>query len=218
MSNERQVEMPQVKLVPMQSTWTCPNCRHQNGISAANMDKDETQCTACGQWARPGVRRAEDELTYSDSKVRTMAAVIVSSGLAVDEEKLADYLRINITRIVQADRGVRADLSAPAWLPIESAPKDGTRIDLWANGQRFTNVRWACYDSESVVAFGPKHWHGLPKGYVPTHWMPLPAAPAVEAGTETDYGELGISDEDEAENHVGSMRQFHGNKARKGKK
>lgn len=67
---------------------------------------------------------------------------------------------------------------APDWQPIESAPKDGTKIDLWADGQRFTNCRWGKHDAESIVPWGEEHWRGYPlKGIAPTHWLPLPPAP-----------------------------------------
>lgn len=56
------------------------------------------------------------------------------------------------------------------WLPIESAPKDGTPI-LTAEGfghQRSVTLnRWKDYGDLSMWDFGD-----------PTHWRPLPAPPA----------------------------------------
>lgn len=76
----------------------------------------------------------------------------------------------------------RAALKAmqDGWQPIETAPKDGTRIDVWFqltidHGARWANVLWS-----------PEHeiWSGGPPsqykdGWVATHWMPFPASPEI---------------------------------------
>lgn len=74
------------------------------------------------------------------------------------------------------------------WQPIETAPKDGTKVDLWAqlvplgaqasNEMRFPNCRWdEHYGAHHPdVEFAHK-WSGCPSSYVPTHWMPLPEPP-----------------------------------------
>jgi hypothetical protein len=69
------------------------------------------------------------------------------------------------------------------WQPIETAPLDGTLVDLWVRGPRnpgarcpdcwYENGRW-------------KHDHGRdgvgsPEFYVgdlPTHWRPIPSGPS----------------------------------------
>jgi Protein of unknown function (DUF551) len=73
--------------------------------------------------------------------------------------------------------------AAPAWLPISSAPKDGTMFDGW-NGDRVVDVTWA---HPSYSATGHHAWcvsgytnghdweHDKVNGL--THWMPLPSAP-----------------------------------------
>lgn len=83
----------------------------------------------------------------------------------------------------QAARALPADV-APGWLPIESAPKDGTYVLLWE--QYGTNPfvgywwrdRWSV-SHEHVDAEGG--WDGanvVDAISMPvTHWMPLPAAP-----------------------------------------
>lgn len=74
------------------------------------------------------------------------------------------------------------------WQPIETAPKDGMRILVRTVGGRITIVRWhrrqwtiyADYDNRSLQWLrGPKDWLVLGKAACPTHWMPLPASPAL---------------------------------------
>lgn len=68
------------------------------------------------------------------------------------------------------------------WQPIETAPKDGERVDLWAtdifgHGQRFADCYW------QIAQWPEQHdrWVGLPEGrrnWNPTHWQPLPEPPS----------------------------------------
>ena len=82
-------------------------------------------------------------------------------------------------------------MTASAWRPIETAPKDGTSILL----HRQPETEWwepECDDVNTVVA---SWWENVPDGdwicymdlpmepscpFTPTHWMPLPDAPPVE--------------------------------------
>lgn len=69
-----------------------------------------------------------------------------------------------------------------AWQPFETAPKDGTVIDLWIphlNSQRETDCRFtnAVWSSGEWVDF----WSGdlISDLFIdkPTHWMPIPEGP-----------------------------------------
>ena len=75
-----------------------------------------------------------------------------------------------------------------AWRPIESAPKDGTRFDVWyahhdamvpTPAHRLTDVYWS--DVESAFCtdglYGPEEPSPLPLYPCPTHWQPLPPPP-----------------------------------------
>lgn len=74
------------------------------------------------------------------------------------------------------------------WQPIETAPKDGSVIDLWADAwggpRRYPNCRWRadewlddyerCWEQEYSEAMGAYHAR---YEFEPTHWMPLPPPP-----------------------------------------
>lgn len=62
---------------------------------------------------------------------------------------------------------------APQWQPIESAPKDGTRILLFGDGDQVV-----AYFNVGYGTWGDGDHHDDIQGL--THWQPLPAAPEVE--------------------------------------
>lgn len=75
------------------------------------------------------------------------------------------------------------------WRPIETAPKDGTRIHVWADGYEWPEtVEWALYDEADAEEIGePGYWtysESLMANAVDdcgeddwTHWCPLPEPP-----------------------------------------
>jgi hypothetical protein len=84
-------------------------------------------------------------------------------------------------RMMDADARVLAD-AAPAliaelrglreatrWRPIAEAPKDGTPVELWAEGRRFANCYWMAVTRRWIDAGG--------RVSKPTHWRPLPDPP-----------------------------------------
>ena len=85
-----------------------------------------------------------------------------------------------------------ASLPELMWQPIETAPRDGTEIDVWVDGHRVCNVHWSfsrsgttgepiddpawdgwAVDGASGQSYTPNYVRGTP-----THWMPLPEPPA----------------------------------------
>ena len=65
------------------------------------------------------------------------------------------------------------------WQLIETAPRDGTNIDLWALGERVADCTWNSHRKRW------EHWwqgdfDGMGMVCVDghaTHWMPIPDAP-----------------------------------------
>lgn len=64
------------------------------------------------------------------------------------------------------------------WRPIETAPKDGTIIDLWCIHPAYKSERAAdakFKDNGWVFGFFSEK---LNTGWYPTHWMSLPPPPS----------------------------------------
>lgn len=66
------------------------------------------------------------------------------------------------------------------WQPIETAPKDGTAVDLWCSNQMerytdciFHNGHWQRLDLD----FDRMEWVKLESYEAPTHWMSPPEPP-----------------------------------------
>lgn len=68
------------------------------------------------------------------------------------------------------DYHLRPVLAAPAWQPIETAPKDGTEVLVCDNG----DVCVANWEAGPLYTGWRADWHG---GIQPTDWLPLPAPP-----------------------------------------
>ena len=113
---------------------------------------------------------------------------IDEKALDVAVESLRPLFREPVTYLEQAARdsisAYLATLSSPTpqgdgWLPIESAPKDGTRILVWRKYEY-------AYDHDLI---GIDHWRDGRWRFSrlqmqPTHWRPFPATPAKGARDE----------------------------------
>lgn len=72
------------------------------------------------------------------------------------------------------------------WQPIETAPLDGTVVDVWGDGRRWANLNWNdgnwrhSYWSLGRPANASKvHLRSnVYPSLNPTHWMPLPEPPS----------------------------------------
>lgn len=85
------------------------------------------------------------------------------------------------------------------WEGMDSAPKDGTMVDLWVDDGRHTNAYWGrphhtcgeagrycdcCPSYDAWVCADLNHYLTGEEGYAddPTHWMPLPPPPPAVVG------------------------------------
>lgn len=68
------------------------------------------------------------------------------------------------------------------WLPIETAPRDGTRfLAFWKHGGHVI-IRWINYGSGSFTNGNSDPKFGIPEQYGAdwfSHWMPLPTPPSL---------------------------------------
>jgi hypothetical protein len=74
----------------------------------------------------------------------------------------------------------------PPWQLIETAPKDGTQLLVWA-----PDMGWYACAGQPIVAWNKgKGWYTSPGVYPlkPTHWMPLPDPPADGVGERAPRG------------------------------
>jgi hypothetical protein len=66
-----------------------------------------------------------------------------------------------------------------SWQPIETAPKDGTRILGWSEKHVWKGIHTCYWGRDGEL--NPSRWHGghCRIGHIdqPTHWMQLPEPP-----------------------------------------
>lgn len=69
---------------------------------------------------------------------------------------------------------LQAQLQQYQWQPIETAPKDGTEIIIYFKSNKKSFIVTWNYCGAYWMLFDTKEKTGTP-----SHWMPLPAAPAI---------------------------------------
>lgn len=92
--------------------------------------------------------------------------------------KYASDNRVNYNQLCAVVReAIAAPVAQQGWLPIKSAPKDGTVFLGYRNG-RIANASKVQRDDCEMWAFGNQSGDvSLWPDILPTHWMPLPKPP-----------------------------------------
>lgn len=126
--------------------------------------------------AKPSSREMTVLDVADDDSLRFIQRVLESNA---PEQDKADALRmVRDIRLRIRNDHVEAKPQEPvAWQPIETAPKDGTEILVHTKYETFYVVS---YDSLFSAPWRVRNDEGLSEA-VPTHWMPLPSAPAEHA-------------------------------------
>jgi hypothetical protein len=102
----------------------------------------------------------------------------------MDEEdygcKSCDALWDVILGLTAERDSLRQQLAKPAveWMPIETAPKDGTRVLVWSDKHAWRGIGiayWGRNNPLNRLAWIGGHCR-IDHIDQPTHWMPLPAA------------------------------------------
>jgi len=89
----------------------------------------------------------------------------------------------------------REAMTSPGWQGIETAPKDGTEVDLWVHvlhggsPRRVPDCAWKhLADGPDWYTRGDRGWEALGAIWLyPSNWMPLPATPS-QIGEGKDHG------------------------------
>ena len=91
------------------------------------------------------------------------------------------------------------------WLPIETAPKDATPVDIWRpawGGVRCTNMQ------RNDLGNGNVFYSPVVSGYScvrdATHWMPIPEAPQINAPRREVPSEPAVSGSPTSERRGGA--------------
>lgn len=134
---------------------------------------------------RAKVHEGEHAKGYAVGMAR--AAKSIARGFGSMEAEDDDNLAATI-------RALAGEPQAEGWKPIETAPKDGTVVDLHDGEPRWTDCYWGLPEHCCGEAgqYCDSDWHRLKPGWVdsarnemlddtgdpPTHWRPLPAPPS----------------------------------------
>lgn len=114
--------------------------------------------------------------------------LISRMDLDEDDPRLSmimDELRDRLTALSSGNEVAKV----VGWQPIETAPKDGTEVDLWGGsdaGERAARAPDCQWRRGGWYSRGDKGWESLAGiSWAPTHWMPRPAPPASAAAPLT---------------------------------
>ena len=78
-----------------------------------------------------------------------------------------------------ADALIAGMAAVVEWHPIETAPKDGTYVDVWTHlGEREAKATWVrgSWRVWGTDEYGSPGWEKVTG--LPTHWTPIPPLPA----------------------------------------
>lgn len=179
----------------------CPFCGSLNVDHAAPAidAPPHPECLDCGAsardlrtWNRRAALEAEQPVAVEPEPVAWMYQFKTKAPvLMVEKRNWAEthsewtetplYAHPTVSALVNAQAD--ADV-VERWQPIETAPRDGTPVDLWGvnhlhprkTGRRATDVTWGRV--RDWLGNERDDWqHGQGDDFEPTHWCPVPAAP-----------------------------------------
>lgn len=151
------------------------------------------RCPGCGAVPYFNGRPHDDEDAESEIEGLQRDGLVIEYHSRAEMEVIrptlgectCEDLRSQLSRKDKELTALRSAADAHQWQPIDTAPKDGTEVDLWGIDQfaqwgpthlrgprRYTNCRWAKGSFEEHV------WHHRNHGTIKaTHWMQLPDPP-----------------------------------------
>lgn len=149
------------------------------------VEHDDETCTSCWGTGYDGNREmrcdCQGPLPVADGVSEaweTLAAHIQQRrdagqfGMAEQMSKQLDVLRAALAALPPSS----------GWEPIETAPRDGTRVDLWHRGYRVPDAAFYTvrkHGQRDVLAWWDRHGTEY-QDDVLSHWRPLPPPPSSE--------------------------------------
>ena len=132
-------------------------------------------------------------MTRNENAINVLTEVLdyaIEHGLGIADRALAAEALNTLHEALKASPGC-------GWLPIESAPKDGTRIMLWNGGDEPVFAHWDTSLEWGKGSRPVNDWvsdwltvdgydAGADRVHSPTHWQPLPSDPG-ESSSEDVY-------------------------------
>ncbi len=117
--------------------------------------------------------------------------IVAHSTINTERAIAAAELALLKSKLLQAEREL-AEVRKDAWQPIETAPKDGAEVFLWLPSpyNRIEKARWFDLWENWQLGEFPDHsdeYCGIGSA-LPTHWMPLPAAPSIAQDGQKSEG------------------------------
>lgn len=109
--------------------------------------------------------------------IESLVLALKPFARAAELKPRSPLVMVNVDRCRDAHDVLRGEI-VTVWQPIETAPKDGTVVDLWSAGERLTGFAW-----RSTGVIGWTKTEGYPavtrvlRGNKCTHWMPAPEGP-----------------------------------------
>lgn len=126
-----------------------------------------------GEWSMAAI--CDLLAAYDAARDSHDAAIEANGALTTQLNSLRDDLDAAQARIADLERQL-AEARATEWRPMETAPRDGTKVDVVQGGRRVVNVYWSdveetwCRDGD----YGPEEPSPLPIVPKPAGWLPLP--------------------------------------------
>lgn len=180
----------------------CPKCHGRNGrwikhpsppstagenvqpVSAPQADKPREGETPrvdelAPQWARNGITGLRQAIAFARDLERQLAEANTKRKETAKDFEIAFRLVRKENEQHQATIAtLRARLAAleagQGWRPIETAPKDGTNVLMYRDG----NVKQAHWLADEQAWGSRRHGWKFSAWDGPTHWMPIPPPPA----------------------------------------
>lgn len=137
-----------------------------------------------------------EALPSHDQMQLAMAIVRYLQGRCISDEELTKISTLDIANVIA--RRTPTPAVGDGWQPIETAPKDGTRVlfyDPDSSGLIYAGVWDAKFCSEWPEGAEEAVYRGAWTDYAvasfayeehceysPTHWQPLPTPPAIRTG------------------------------------